>query len=282
VLKIYSAPVIPKRMAFFVMGLCIPLVMQLHLSYVLMLPFAALAFALSSRKNSFRENIAVCFLFLAGALIGSLSLIPTLLLHDDVKGIGSNVVFNAGNYQNFFLILTRYLLFASYEIPFILGGSTSERLKVVSENIWMAPFTLYLLVFGLFLIGVFILLFFKKNKTEEWKQITYLTLFGFVVLFMSFFFSVKAPSSHTFYLLLPVPVMYSFHCYEWLSKKYNAWKKLMYAALISAAFFYTGLGLYNYRHKSLYANRNKVLRALEEKNYKLVDERRADRWGYGY
>jgi hypothetical protein len=281
-LKIYTESIIPKRAAFFIMGLCAFLIMQLHLSYVLMLPFIALAFAFSFRKNSIKENIAMGLLFLAGAFIGSLSLIPSWLLDDHAKGIGSNIVFNAENYKNFPLILVRYFLFASYEIPFIMGGSTSERMKVISESIWMTPFTLYLLIFGLFLTGLFIILLFKKRESEEWKKMTHLTLFGFMVLFMSFFFSVKSPSSHTFYLLLPIPVMYSFHCYEWLNKKYRVWKKLMYAALISVLFFYAGLGLYNYRHKSLYTNRDKVVRALEEKNYKLVDERRADRWGYGY
>jgi hypothetical protein len=56
----------------------------------------------------------------------------------------------------------------------------------------------------------------------------------------------------------------------------------MYAALVSCFFFYIGLGLYDFKHISLYKNRDKVKEAIEQKNYKLLGERRTDKWGYGY
>lgn len=56
----------------------------------------------------------------------------------------------------------------------------------------------------------------------------------------------------------------------------------MYFALISCLFFYTALGLHNYKHKSLYKDREIISKAIELKNYKLLGERRSDKWGYGY
>ena len=53
-------------------------------------------------------------------------------------------------------------------------------------------------------------------------------------------------------------------------------------ALFSCVFFYAALALYNYKHKSLYKNREIVNKAIELKDYKIVGERRADKWGYGY
>lgn len=43
-----------------------------------------------------------------------------------------------------------------------------------------------------------------------------------------------------------------------------------------------GLGMYNFRNKSLYKDRAKVEHALEEMDYTVLGARRADDWGYGY
>ena len=99
---------------------------------------------------------------------------------------------------------------------------------------------------------------------------------------MSFFFSIKGPSSHTFFIVFPMVVFYSFYCHEWLIKEYKLWKKLMRFALFSCVFFYAALALYNYKHKSLYKNREIVEKAIKHKDYKIVGERRSDKWGYGY
>lgn len=283
ILPVYSTNIFSRKLCFFLLGICTCLIMQLHLSYVLLFPFIGLAFFFDLRSSiKLKQKCMHIFLFLTGTIIGLSTLIPTWLLNDNSKSISSNVVFNPDNYQNFVLILMRYLSFASFEIPFMLGGSTKDRLEIINSNIWMAPFTAYLLIFGFLVIAVFLIAFFKYKSNGPWLKIKYLALFTFIILFMSFFFSIKAPSSHTYCILLPLPVIYSFYCYEWLWLKYKVWKNLMYAAMVSAVFFYLGFGLYNYKHKSLYKNRAKVEQAIEQKNYKLVDQRRADKWGYGY
>lgn len=282
-LPIYDTQVISKKYCFFVLGITTFLIMQIHLSYVLLFPFIALAFYFDFKSiNTLKEKLAHIGVFLIGALIGIATLVPTWFLDDNTKSISSNVLLNLDNYKNAVTILVRYLSFATYEIPYILGGSTSERLKVITSHYWMVPFTIYLFLFGCSSIGIFVFMFFKNKNKGSWQKIRNLTVFGFVILFVSFFFSIKAPSSHTYYLLLPLPVMYSFYCYEWLWINYPQWKKWMYGALVSVVVFYTGLGLYNFKNKSLYKDRQQVQRAIDEKNYKLLGERRSDVWGYGY
>ena len=282
-LPIYKTTIIPKKLAFFLLGITPPLIMQLHLSFVLLFPFIALVGFFELRnKSSAREKFYHAALFISGALIGLSTVLPTWLMAENPKSISSNIVFNVDNFKNIVTILTRYLSFASYEIPYVLGGNTEERMRVINYNIWMAPFALFLLVFGFFLIAVFVYAFFKNPDNGPWKKIKYLTLLGFILVFLSFFFSIKGPSSHTFYLFLPLPVMYSFSCYAWLWNKYKFWKQLMFISIICVVFFYAGAGIYNYKHKSLYKNREKVVEAINKKDYKVLGERRADKWGYGY
>jgi len=283
-LPIFERTILPRKLCYFVIGFCPFMIMQLHMSYVLLFPFIGLVFLLFILKPfRLKELLINGLVWLLGAIAGLLTLIPTWLHPDEsMPGVGSNVIFNIDNYKNIIIVLTRYLSFASYEIPYIIGVNTQTRIDILKSNIWMAPFALFLLVFGFFLVVVFIYSFFKHKTDTTFNKVKYLTFLGYVLVFLSFFFSIKGPSSHTFYILLPLPVFYSFYCYDWLWSKFKWWKYLMYAAVVSCLFFYPGLGAYNLSHKSLYVDRQKVVKAIEQKDYRILGNRRADKWGYGY
>ncbi len=271
-----------KKVSYFIMGLTTTLIMQLHLSWVLLIPFAGLIF-LIALKNDRMSVIAGMGFYLSGLAIGALTLIPTFLQHEvQSKAISSNIVFNAGNFGNIITILTRYLALASFEIPYMLGGDTAERLAVITEVPWMAPFTVYVLLFGFLQVGLFIYAFFIKQPDSTWLNIKRVMLGSYLVLFASFFFSVKGPSSHTFYLLLPLVLFYTFYCYRWVFERKQIALKLFKIALICGIFFHAGLAVYSFRHKSLYKDREKAVQAINEKDYKILGNRRADEWGYGY
>ncbi len=276
-LPVYKTSIVPKKISYFVIGAMPFLIMQLHLSFVLLFPFIFIVFFFEIKKSiSIQEKLLNVFIFIFGALIALISVIPAWFINSPRKNVSSNIVFNVDNYKEIITVLLRYLSFATYEIPNILGGRNETRFKIINSHIWMAPFTLYLFLFGSFLVVVFIYVFFKYKTNTEWRKIKYLTLFGYIILFLSFFFSIKGPASHTFYLLLPLPVIYSFYCYEWLWVKFKGWKILMYTAIFSSIFFYTGLGLYNYKHYSLYYNREKIVKAIQMKDYKILGLRRTD------
>ncbi len=174
--------------------------------------------------------------------------------------------------------MTRYLSFASFEIPYILGGTTAERLDLIKTYPWSLPAVLYLLVLGWVLVAIYLFVFFKNKEQGPWKHIKRLAIMGYVLVFLSFFFSVKGPSSHTFYILFPLVAFFSFYCHGWLWVTYKKWKSVMYIALISCVIFYTAFGLYNFKHKSMYMNRSKVSQALIAKNYKLLSTERSAGW----
>jgi hypothetical protein len=282
VLPITKDKFIGPRIAFLVMGLVTTMIMQLHMSWILLLPYAGIGFLFFLRTAGFKRT-TVCFvLYVAGLIIGIATLLPTWLHPDAQAGnVGANIVFNWKNITNAVTILTRYWSFAAFEIPYVVGNS-EEKWQLLKEQMWIAPFFLFLLLIGFAQVGLFILSYFIKTDNEEWKKMRWLNLFTYLLVFASFFFSIKGPSSHTFCMLLPLPMIYSFYCYEWLVSKKAFVLKLLKIIVISGLLFHIGLGIFNYQHRSLYKDREKVVKALDQMDYKVLGTRRSDDLGYGY
>lgn len=278
----FSKHFIKPWLASLIMGITTTFIMQLHLSYVLLIPFACFAFMIQF-INYKKGVILPITTYLLGLLIGSATLIPTLL-HPDImaKSVASNVVINWKNFENFVTILMRFLSFASYEIPYMLGGGTAERLMVLKDQLWMSPFAVILLLTGFAQIGLFVFSFFLIKNKPRFTWLKWILCFTWLMLFASFFFSVKGPSSHTFYMLLPLPVLYSFYAYQYFLERYPKWLVYFKVMIVCSVFFHIGLGMYSTHTRSLYLDRNKVVKAIEQKDYKILGNRRADDWGYGY
>ena len=95
-----------------------------------------------------------------------------------------------------------------------------------------------------------------------------------VLLYVSFLFSIKSPLSHTFYLTLPVSMLYSLYCWsEFLKKK--SWQRFAVLFIICGIIFEAGLAAHNYRHVSIYGERARIVEAIKNKDYRILGERRA-------
>ena len=96
-------------------------------------------------------------------------------------------------------------------------------------------------------------------------------------------FSRKGPSSHTFYILYPVSLIYTMYCYQKIFQKPRKYLNLIFiAVLLSGGVFLAGLARYNLIHSSLYYNREVVTRAIEKKDYKLLGNKLTNPWNDGY
>ena len=283
ILPVYETKLLNKDFAFFLLGICPALIMQLHLSFVLLIPFWLLAFFFELKNFPGIKKLAWhLFFFLIGIAIGISTLLPTFFLKHPAPSAAQNVVVNFENFKNFFTIILRYLSFASYEIPYMLGSNWQVRFQILNENPWMYPFAFYLFVFGSISVLFYLYSLIKVKIDNSFKKIKWLLIFGFTITFLSFFFSIKGPSPHTFYILFPLPLIFSVYCLSWLYNKKHIFKILVIIAVFSSYFFYSGLIRYNYKHCSMYINKEKVVKALNEKDYKILGARRTDEWGYGY
>ncbi|HRS54167.1 MAG TPA: hypothetical protein P5250_05635, partial [Bacteroidales bacterium] len=212
--------------------------------------------------------------------MGSLLIIPTFIKYG-ISGTGGtelNLTFNFNNIKNLITILTRYFSLASYEIPYMLGANTHERLAILKNKLWLIPSAIFLLIIGWLQVVLFIMYIFKKPFTKEFKTIKIITLVTFFIIFISFFFSVKGPSSHTFYLVFPLVLFYSFYCYNDIFFKYKKHFNYLFLSIFILSFIlYTGIIINNYYTKSLYKNRDKVKAAIEQQDYKILSRRRTDK-----
>jgi len=275
-----SRNLVPVHWANFVMGLALFWIMQFHLSWVVLIPFLILSFYFQF-LNAGRKAFASLLWFAGGAVITGSFLIPTFIKYGVTGGMGNAneaVQFNSDNLLRHLNIvegvLGRFLSFASFELPRFIGGNTAARLAFMKAHLWLAPFVVFLTVVGILQCIAMLVLWFKKEHTQkDWPAVKYFALGTVVLLYVSFLFSMKAPHSHTFYVTLPVAMLYSLYCWsEFLKKK--SWQRFALLFISCGIIFEAGLAVHNYKHISIYLERNKIAEAIKNKDYHLLGERR--------
>lgn len=266
---------IKKSFAFFLLGFSTLWIFQLHMSVVLLFPLIAFAFYFVIKNEKFKKISSIIFFFLAGCLIGALTLIPTFIEYGLFYGnSSSNIVFNPTNLEEIFTVFIRILSFASFEVTRFLGSNTTERLNFAATYYWSIPFIIIVSLVGIAQVCWMIIYGLKKTNDRCWKTIKVVFLITIIFTYFSFFFSVKGPSSHTYYLLLPLVMIYSFYCWEHIMK--IKWiKKIAVIFLFSSTIFHVAVGINNFKNKSLYINREKAVKAIQLKKYNILGERRS-------
>lgn len=266
----YKTRLIHNNLSFFFIGFSVFWIMQLHLSWVLTLPY--IFWVCWVNRKDIKLLLKGSVFFILGASISISTLIPTLLKGFGSGNVESNIVFNFDNILQIPTIIARFLMFASYEIARFIGPDNPSRLTFLSEYVWIIPIVIFLLLAGFFQVAYFVISFFRKNELAEWSKVKWFTLISLIILCISFLFSVTEPRSHTFYILYPVAIWYSFYCYENLFKR-NI-KLIVIIFLISGILFHLTLFMDRFDNRSVFAKRDLISRAISEKDYTLIALRR--------
>lgn len=271
-----SRHVIALRWANFMMGFALLWVMQLHLSWIVLVPYVLLAFYYQARRGGATFLRALRWFALGATVTGSL-LLPTYLKFGLAKGSGgttSAIILNKENVTAFWGILTRTLSFASFEVPRLLGPHSAERLAFLKQEPWLIPFALFLFVVGTAqVVALIVSLFLRDHTHQDWRAIKYLLLFNVCLLYASFLFSIKPPQSNHLYVTLPIPMIYSLYCWNRLLKS-KRWQVFAVVFIASGVIFHLGLALHNRTLISLYTERPVVESAIVNKDYRILGERR--------
>ncbi|MDD3686107.1 MAG: hypothetical protein PHE56_05005 [Bacteroidales bacterium] len=277
--KVYSKKVINDKLTFFLIGFSIFWIMQLHLSWVLTLPY--LFWIVWANRREIKFLLKGFIFFILGSLVSISTLLPTLFSGFGTAGVESNVVFNINNLKEIPNIITRFFMFASYEVSRYIGSDNVARMEFLSEHKWVIPIFFLLLLVGFLQVGYFIFCFFrKKNNLTEWSRVKWFTILSIVILCCSFLFSVTEPRAHTFYILFPVAIWYSFYCYGNIFKKKIAW--LAIVVLVAGILFHTSLFIDRFESRSLLSKRDLVVKAINEKDYTIIDVRRESKLMVSY
>lgn len=271
-LPMFSIHFFKKNLAFFIMGFCLFWVYQFHLSWVLLLPFLLYSLWINVRKQP-----KVIFYCISGSLVTLSFLLPTFIkygLHAGSGDVASNIVLNTANFKEIANLVMRFFSFASYELWRFIDMGEQSRFVFFSKYWWSSPFVVLVIIVGVFQTAYLFLSLFFKSDSKEFLRVKIIIIFILIITYLSFLFSVKSPSSHTFYILFPLVMIYSFYCWERLFRK-RWFVLLMIAMLVSGIITQSTIAVNNLGRKSMYLNRSLPLKAITEKDYLIFTSRRA-------
>jgi len=86
-------------------------------------------------------------------------------------------------------------------------------------------------------------------------------------------FSIKPPQSNHVYITFPLLMIYSFYCWERVLKT-QRWRRLAGIFLACGVLFHVGLAFHNLPRGSIYPVRARVQSAIDQKDYRILGERR--------
>lgn len=276
-----SRNLIAPRWANFMMGLALFWIMQVHMSWVVLVPYLALSFYCQYR-NVRRRLLSSVMWFSFGAVLTGCLLVPTFIRYGLANGLGDTnqaVRFNSGNLWGSLNIvegiLGRFLAFASFELPRLIGHDTATRLTFMKQHLWLSPIVVFLTVAGILqCIAMLVLWFRKKHSQPDWQAVKYFALGTVVLLYVFFLFSMKPPLSRSFYVVFPVALLYSLYCWsEFLKQRF--WRRFAVLFLTCGIIFEAGLAAHNYTRVSIYVDRQRVVEAIKDRDYHVLGERRA-------
>lgn len=267
---------IPISFSNILMGFGFCWVLQLHMSWVMLIPF--LIYSFYHQWNTGNGKTAVGF-GLIGALPLLALLLPTYLVYgfslgQNIKGYSSFL--NRQNMFDFFGLLARFLSLASFELPRFIGANTHERVNYLLETPWLTVPGFFLWISGWFqACALAVLWFFPRRNLPDWKAVKWMTLFFLLIIYFFFWFSSQPSASYRYYEALPVIMIYSFYCWEGFAAK-PYWRLFGMVFLATAVFFQAGYALKtNSIGTSVYSQcRERMEKAIEAKNYHLLAERR--------
>jgi hypothetical protein len=268
--------VLAVPLASFLMGFSLCWIMQLHLSWLILLPFVLMS-AYYQAADGVRSLAVFSMCFLLGASLPASLLAPTLLHYDVSTGLGGThhaLALNLRNLSTFFKVLVRYLGFASFQIYWFLDPGDQGWLALLKSRPWLIPIVAVPALAGVIQQPAMVALWLRNSHSEkDWKAVKYLALFTFLLVYVSFCFTNKGPKAHTFYVCFPVIFIYSLYCWSFFAAKAR-WNTFVGVFLVCGMVAQGVYAVHGASGRSLYRNRDVPLSALEARNYHLLAERR--------
>jgi len=268
-----SRGLLPRPLAYWALGFGLLWIFQLHLSALLLVPLAVVVVGLAGVRGLAWAVLGAC---VAGA-----PLVPTVLadgLSSLMQPAGANVVFEPRHLLRVPQIVAQFFALATFELARFLGASTDARLGFLARFWWAAPFALIAALVGVVQTATLVTgLFQERPHAADWPALKVAIAGVLGLLAVSFVWSVRAPASHAFYLLLPAVMIYAADVWApWFRRR--AVRATAVLLLACGGVTHVAIGWRNFTFHSLYIDRATVVRAIVEKNHRLVGVRRPELW----
>ena len=268
---------IPRRVAWTMVGFGGLWVYQLHLSAVLLVPLAGLAWLLAARDDARAATAGVGWLAL-GALLSGWTLLPTLV-HGGVASLaqsaGPNVVFAPVNLLRVPQVLVQFFALPTFEVARFIGAGTEARVGFLQRFWWAAPFVVAAAIGGVVQTATLIVALVRRREPGDWRAVRAATALIGSLVALSFTWSVRPPASHAIYLALPAVMIYA--AYVWAPWFDRRGVRIAAAGLlVCGALTHVAIAWRNFTYQSLYIDRGRVVRAIEENDHHIVGIRRTE------
>lgn len=280
-MPVFTLRKIGRPGAHFMMGAALTWVMQIHMSWPLMLPFAAWAW-ISQRDGGWRALARDAAAFIAGALLPGLLLLPTFARYGVGGGSGGvfrNLHLHVVNPWFAVTTLARVLSFASLEISRFLGTDGAKRLEFLSKHVWLVPLTAVVWAVGIAQpIWMLVELCRSPRRwprpegASQWAAMRRLVAASIAIVFASYSFVMEPPQAHAFYVLAPVALLLAAYCWTFIDSP--RWRVAAGSVLAVNLLFHAGLAFAQAPDKSLYKRRPVVMAAIQSKHFDMLGHRR--------
>ena len=270
-----SIGVVTPRAAFLAMGAAITWIMQIHMSWPLLAPFAAIALYARGIRH-------IGWLALGAAIPGAL-VAPTFFkygLQGGSGGAGANLNFHIVPPDRLLVTLAQFFSFASLEITRFVATANAKRLMFIGRHPWIVPLAAVVLVAG-FVQPVWMLVsaFRPRKRRPDWPPLRAVVAFTVVLVYASYWFVKEEPQAHAFFAVAPIAFIFAASCWALIDSP--RWRRVAAVVLAANVSFHAALAWIQGPEQSLYTNREVVAAAIRQKQPEILGHRRPYAIGAG-
>ncbi len=267
--------------AYALMGGALGWLMQIHMSWPLLVPFAAAAWA-SRFRDGASSLAAHALAFCGGALVPATLLLPTIISYGAGAGSGGvlrNLHVHAEAPWILITTCARFLSFASLEINRFIATDGPKRLEFFQRHLWLAPLAVVVGIAGI-VQPVWMLVYWIRSPRRwpeaptrpRWQALRALCAGAVFLVYVSYWFVMEPPQAHAFYVLAPLAFLFA--AYWWTLIDSPRARRAAAALLAVNIGFHAGLAWAQAPEISLYRNRRVVAAAVALKQPEMFAHRR--------
>jgi hypothetical protein len=285
-----SLGILSPRVAFAMMGAAMTWIMQIHMSWPLLLPYAAVALysrSTQSTQSTQRTQRSAVSAFsalyirhatwlVAGAAVPALLLAPTFLeygLRVGSGGSASNLHVRVVSPASLLVTLAQFFSFASLEINRFVANDNAKRWVFLQEHVWLAPLVVVALAAGVVQpIWMLASWFRRASGRLDWLALRKVVAATVVLVYVSYWFVREEPQAHAFYVVAPIAFVYAAYCWSFIDRP--RWRRVAAFALGVNIALHAGLAWTQASQHSLYTNRDVIATAIRQKEPQMFGHRR--------
>jgi len=278
---------LPVSTAWACLGFGLLWVMQIHMSWVVLPAFviAAAIGVLIDRVDppgKTRRIGQALIGFVAGAALPAGLLVPTLMKYGLASiGLTGAITLQPQSPVDLLTTAARVLSFASFELMRFLGLTRADRVFAIWRQPWIAPFVALVLIAGIVQPIWMLVTAFRKAQVDasDWRRIRVLVGATIVLIYSSYFLSIRGQQAHAFYLAFPISAMFALSCWQLAARaasgdRRRRWERLAAVVIVSNVIVHVGLAIDRRPRQSLYANRALAAAAIADRNDRYMGDRR--------